>query len=337
MAVLNTISYEDAVDLLNRKFDAWKIDPLNNAMKTSGLIRVNTVPAWTGATRRHKEVPVWELYASVKTEWGVTAKTMVQQGYSKDTYSRTFAKSIDITLEMRQLDKTRVYDSMNFLANVLPNREDLNLAMYISYWTSTSYTDQDGQTVDISTWDGLALFSSSHTLTGSSTTFRSILANNPAFSEWALELAEDALRTNTYTNLGEQVTCTADTIVTTDYPVLVNTVRRLIQSTAQISSPNEWVVNVYKWRYKHVILPAIDKDANGAKDSTKKAYWLLADSKITSWFHDVYMAPEMRYPSKWNNGEDIDTLDWTFTVCSMHDNCIVSPRWMMFSKWTWEA
>jgi len=52
---------------------------------------------------------------------------------------------------MRELDKTGVYDTINFIGNVLPAREDLNLSMFISFGTATSYTDQDGQTVDIST------------------------------------------------------------------------------------------------------------------------------------------------------------------------------------------
>jgi len=63
------------------------------------------------------------------------------------------------------------------------SREDLNLSMFISFGTATSYTDMDGQTVDVSTGDSLAPFYSAHTLTGSTTTFRTILANNPAFSE----------------------------------------------------------------------------------------------------------------------------------------------------------
>jgi hypothetical protein len=42
-------------------------------------------------------------------------KTTVQQGYYKDTTSRTFSKAIDITLEMRKLDKTGVYDAINFI------------------------------------------------------------------------------------------------------------------------------------------------------------------------------------------------------------------------------
>jgi len=47
MTVLNTISFEDATDLINRSFDAGKTNPLNNAMKESGLVMVNTIPLGT--------------------------------------------------------------------------------------------------------------------------------------------------------------------------------------------------------------------------------------------------------------------------------------------------
>jgi len=72
----------------------------------------------------------------------------------------------------------------------------------------------------------------------------------------------------------------------------------LIQSTAQVSAPNANVVNVYQGKYKHTILPRIDMNATGSKDSTKKNYWLVADSKITSFFHDVYMEAKMYYPTE---------------------------------------
>jgi hypothetical protein len=78
---------------------------------------------------------------------------------------------------------------------------------------------------------------------------------------------------------------------------LINAVRRVIQSTAQISAPNEGVVNVYKGRYTHKILPRIDMTANAAKDSAKKNYWLLADSKVASFFHDIYVPNELHSPS----------------------------------------
>jgi len=139
--------------------------------------------------------------------------------------------------------------------------------------------------------------------------------------------------TNIYTNLGEQVASNPDTLCTTDNPTLVNSVRRVLQSSAQISGPNSGVVNVYEGKYEHKILNKFDMNANWVKDATKKGYWMLCDSSITSFFHDIYSAPEMKMPSSGNNWEDIETLDWTFTTIDITDSCVVSPRGMVFSSW----
>jgi len=42
-------------------------------------------------------------------------------------------------------------------------------------------------------------------------------------------------------------------------------------------------------------------NASGVKDATKKNYYILADSKITSFFHDIYATEEMHNPAKGNN------------------------------------
>jgi len=334
MAQLNTFSFEDTVDLINRTFDAWKTNPLDNTMKESGIVKVNTIPANTGGTRRHKEIPVGELYADDKAEWGLTTKTRVQQGYYKDTTARTFSKGIDITYEMRTLNKVQeIYNAANFIGWVCTRREDLNLSLFLSFGVSTSYTNKNGRVVDVSTGDGLSLWNTAHTLTGSSTTYRNQLASNPAFSESSLELMEDLYVTNIYTNLGEQVGSNPDVIFSTDNPTLVNTIKRVIQSTAQISAPNEWVVNVYQGKYSHKILNKLDMNANWVKDAAKKSSWWMADTMISSFYHDIYSAPEMKSPTSGNNGEDIETLDWTWTAIDMNDSCVVAWRWMTYSLW----
>lgn len=338
MPILSTFSQQDSVDLINREFDAGKANPIDNSMKSSGVVKVNTVSGNSWWTRRHKEIPVGELYADDKAEWALTTKTRVQQGYWKDTTSRSFSKSIDITYEMRKLNKVQeIYNAAKFIGWVCTRREDLNLSMFLSFGTATSYSNKNGRTVDISTWAGQSIYNTAHTLTGSSTTYRNRVANNPAFSEWALELAEDLFVTNIYTNLGEQVGANPDMLCTTDNPTLTNAVRRLLQSTAQISGPNAGITNVYEGKYTHKVLNKFDMNALGVKDASKKGYWMLCDSEITSFFHDVYWAAEMHNPGKWNNWEDIETLDWTFTVIDMTDSCVVSGRWIVFSSWDGEA
>lgn len=332
-AVLNTLSFEDSVDLINRKFEQAQINPFNTRMKESGLVIVETVPTGSGGTRRHKERPVGEQYASRKNEGGLSVKTKVQQGYCKDTISKTVSKSIDITLEMRTLNKVQdIYNAMNFISDVVVLREDLDLSMFISFGTATSYVNKDGETVDISTGDGLAPFSTAHTLTGSATTYRNIVANNPAFSESALELAEELFVTQSYNNLWEQVAIVPDVIYSTDNPTTCNAIKRLLTSTAQVSAPNAGVVNVYDGKYRHEILPRIDMNGTGAKDATKKYSWGLASTQSMSFYHDIYREPTVFSPMAGNNGEDIETLDWTFNTIGMYDSCIVVGRWIVFSK-----
>lgn len=332
MAVLNTISYEDAVDLVNRKFEKALVS-IPGTMKESGFVIVETVPEMSGGTRRHKEVPHSEQYASYKAEGGQIVSTSVQQGYYKDTTAKEFAKGIDITYKMRKLNKQReIYNAMSFIANVYPNREDLNLSAFFSFGTAASYTDQDGRTVDISTGASQSLWNTAHTLTGSTTTYRNRLANNPQFSEGALENMEDLARTEIYSNLGEQVTIDFDVLWTTDKPQLVNAARRLLQATSQVSAPNQGIPNVYRAKYRHVVLRRADMNAAGVKDSTKAAYWGLASTSASTFHHDIYATPEMRTPSAGNNGEDIETLDWTFKVIGMHDSCVVTGRGFLFSS-----
>jgi len=50
----------------------------------------------------------------------------------------------------------------------------------------------------------------------------------------------------------------------------------------------------------------------------------MADTMISSFYHDIYSAPEMKSPTSGNNGEDIETLDWTWTAIDMNDSCVVA-------------
>lgn len=332
MAVLNQVSFEDAVDLVNREFNR-KLESIPGTMRESGFVTITSIPSGTGNTRRHKEKPHANEYASMKTESGNVHLTTVQQGYYKDTTAVTYDKAVTISLEMRTYDKTDEYrNAVDFITGVYQNREDLNLSAFLSFGTATTYVDQDGNTVDISTGSAQSLWNTAHTLTGSTTTYRNRLANNPQFSEGALENMEDLARTEIYNNLGEQMTVEFDILWTTDKPQLVNSVRRLLQATAQVSAPNAGVPNVYRAKYDHKILRRSDMNAVGAKDSTKANYWGLASSKQSTFFHDVYMAPQMRMPAIGNNGEDPNTLDWQFTVVGAHASCVVVGRGLLFSS-----
>ena len=108
----------------------------------------------------------------------------VQYGYEKDATVTTVAKEISITKLMRIAGKNKeMMDQITTLTDVCPNTIDLDLAHRLTFHTATTYTNRDGQTIDIKVGDGLALASASHTLTGSATTYNNIITGNPQFSK----------------------------------------------------------------------------------------------------------------------------------------------------------
>lgn len=337
MADLNLVSFEDFGDLVNRIFMKG-LESIPSMMKNAGFVIVDNVPANSGDTRRHKERPHQDEYASDKAEGAQSIAATTQQGYTKDTFNQTVSKNITITLEMRTLGKNKeIIDKLTDLGGMLPNREDLDLSLRFGFATATSYTNNDGRTVDTSTGDALSLANTAHTLTGSATTFRNRVAGNPILSKWALEAVETLGVEQTFNNLGENIHLTYDVLWTTDDPNTVNTAREILQSTADIDSDNAGVINVNKGKYRHMALPRVNMTAAWAKDTTKNKFWGITSNRSSSFFHDVYVPAFLSKPTTWNNGEDILTLDWTYTVAMGYDSAIVEGRWFMFSSGDWVA
>lgn len=137
------------------------------------------------------------------------------------------ALDIGITYEMRKYNKyPEVTARIQSLAKQCLQRMDLDLTHYLTFGTSATYTDMDGDTVNIATGQGTAqqLFDTNHGLNGSSTTFRNRLANNPRLSKGALEGMERLIVEETYNQLGEKMTMPFDILWTTDDPNTVNRV-----------------------------------------------------------------------------------------------------------------
>jgi hypothetical protein len=332
MANLALTDFNDFADLISRQYTD-DLESIKSSMEESGMVKTTVVPRGSGETRRHKEHPHKNQYASYKAEGAQSVAINNQVGYYKDTFSKTFSSQITITLEMRELGKDQdIIRSMTDLTSLAPNRIDLDLSLRLSFMTATSYTDRDGQTVDTSIGDGYALAYTAHTLTGSATTARNRLAGNPQLSRGAIENMEYLGVTEMFNNLGEQIMMEYDVLWTTDNPNTVNTAREILQSTAEISAPNAGVINVYKAKYRHVVLPRSYMNAAGVKQSSKAKYWGLASTRSSSFFRDVYIQPFLTMPREGSNGEDINTLDWTFTTTYADSNAIVDYRWFLASS-----
>jgi hypothetical protein len=329
---LNTIILSDFVKLAKV---IWKdsYDSVEQSMLNSGLVKKVNIPMNTGNTREFSSVDSNE-YLTYKGESDQAARGRVQQGYTNTMTMYRVAENIGISHEMRTQNKyPEVVARITNAARKGANTIDLDLSHRFTNGTSTSYTDRDGRTIDVTTGASATqqLFDTDHPLKGSSTTYRNRLANNPRLSKGAIEGMERLITENTYNNLGEKVTAKFDILWTTDDPNAVNTAREYLKSTADIGAAHSGVINVYQGKYKHVILPRVNTDSSGAP-STKRDYWGIASSSMSSFYCGIWEAPHLIPPAANDNSEDVQTDDWDFRARCSLGITIVDAAWVKFSS-----
>jgi len=272
-------------------------------------------------------------YANRKTEGDDYHQENPTQNYSKTMTKYRVGEKAVITWEMRTYDKYReISRVLSGLGEAVSQRMELDLTHRFTFGTATSYTDKNGVAVSTTVGDGFALFYSAHTVKGSSTTYRNIIANNPAFSRSGLEAAEKLFATQMINSAGVKVVVMPDTIISTEDPNTVNTVKEYLKSTANPSSLNSGVANVYKSKYDHIILPLLATDNGGNFDSTKEKYWMLAEKSHTDAILEISENPHMVSPTPGKNSEDFDNDDWLFKASAAYGIEITDPKWIVLSK-----
>jgi hypothetical protein len=328
---LNTVSIGDFVRLAGIIFEKQK-ESLGQEARRSGMFVEETIPQNSGNTREYTEIDKNE-YAKKKAQGDQAKRAKVQQGYNKIVTAYRVAEDVGITYEMRTQNKyPDVVSRLTSLADTAINRMELDLSHRITFGTALTYTDMDGETVDVSVGDALALFSTVHKLMGSGSTYRNRLANNPQISRGAIEGMEKLIVEQTLNQFGEKQTMSFDILFTTDDPNSINTAREYLQSTAAVESANSGVVNVYKGKYRHVVLPRVATDANGAVDSTKAKYWGVASSRGSTAHLGIWEAPRLKVPADLNAAEEFSTDDWNFGVRAGYGICIVNGAFLKFSS-----
>ena len=328
---LNTSTLSDFVKLANVIF-LKALASLGQEAKNSGIFMIEPFAQNTGNTREYTSIDL-EQFASYKGEGNQAERAKVQQGDSKTLTIYRIAKDIGITYEMRTQNKyTDVVRRLTNLATLAINRMELDLTHRLTFGTATSYTDMDGRTIDLKVADGFQLFYTAHTVNGASTTYRNRLANNPALSKGALEGMEKLVVEETIDEFGVKMVMPFDILWTSDDPNTVNTALEYLRSVAAPDFSNSGVTNVYKGKYKHVILPRLATTADGAVDSTKAKYWGLASSTMSSAYLAISEPAHLKNPSDLNAGEEFSTDDWNFGVRAGYGICIVDGKWIKMSS-----
>lgn len=327
ITLLNEMTLPEMTDLVRRE---WIYTQQNVARNAKQLFIVEPVGAGQGNSKRYNEVDV-ETYSDYKGEGENSQKSKVGIGYSLDMTARTFSKEIDITLEMRNDNRYKEVGTLiTNLSEFCMNRQDLDLTHRLTFATSTSYTDRNGETVATAVGDGYALLYSAHTLAFSSTTYRNRVSGDPAFSQGAYESALLLAATQIYNNFGEKRNMNFNAIISGDDPSTVREIRQLLESTADIDAQHAGVTNVYQGTKKHIILPNLATTALGVYDSTKRRWWFIAavDQGLNGWqaYLGEWIQPTLLTPSNGNNGMDIHSYNWTYSTYCRYGIAIPTPK-----------
>lgn len=321
------ITTKEFPDLVKNARVSWAAGFKSVAPVARALYDVYNV---TEKTSEHSEMN-GDTFASRKDEGDKYVEGEVVQGYTTIFSQLRIGLKKNVTYEMRKFDKYREIDKLMFgLGKTCHNRMELDLTHQLSFAFAGTYVNMDGETVSCKTGDGLSTINASHTITGGSTTFSNKIT--AAFDRDALEAAE-LLFTKVIDNLGNKITVIPDTIITSDDPTVVNSVKEFLKSTEKVDGTNG-TTNVYEQKYKHVILPYLATDGNGAYDATKKNYWFLAAVKDTEAICEVSDSPKFVAPKVDSNAEDFETDDLGFKTNAMYDIGITNPRWIVGSDGT---
>lgn len=277
---------------------------------------------WTVSVKRVQEVDR-ERFAEQKAEGQASAQRGIAQGYYKDIARKTVSVTRVVSGEAYQALKAhKLAEYAMNSGNDVVDKIELDMRNFLGYATgATSYVDNGGYTIDLTVGDGLSLFSSSHTLKYSATTYSNILSGNPVLTNAGLEAAEDFFAYNVMDNFGQRLSMKPNTIITSEKAIMKNRVARILRSDAPESiagtaNANSGVFNTYKNKYRHLVVE-FDVTSTNATNSNLSFYWFLAslggseETSLQAWYIS-WMSPMVAAAEV---NQDKWTLSYTARAC----------------------
>jgi len=325
--LISSLAFSDLVDTTSRihKMGEYLVEDLA-AVKM--LYKVQSIPNNTGTERIHDEYDT-ETYAKLKIEGGDAEKVAAIKGWTKTATMRRFAAEIDLTHEMSKFatSDANIVNKMTSLSKYCPQRLALDLTHRFSFATSTSMTDMDGETVDLSmgSTTATALVDSTQDLTGSTSTYSTVITGTPYFSKGGYQIARERANTQIVSNFNEQRVYNFKYIVTGNDPDTVDEVEQLMMSKTDPTQNNSGVVNTYMNGSTHIILPRLATTATGAYDSSKAKWWFYV-AEEASLYLDIYEEPYMKAQD-----EDVHNDNITFGTRAAWATCAVVARGVLGS------
>lgn len=328
---LSTITFPELTDLVNRNFVSvgGLIVPV-----AKELFLTDSMGIGEGELKLIQEYDQ-TTYAKAKPQGVDAKKASFGIGYFITIRAKRIGIESEITWEMRRYNKKQeVMNTIQSLPYFCPQRVELDLTHRFTFATSTSYIDQDGNTIDLTVGDGLSFANSAHLLKFSTITYSNRISGDPLFSKGSLESAELLTTTDILSNFGDKRVMDFNTIVTGNNPTVVNSVKQFLRSISDNTQNNAGVINVNKDKYRHVILPQLATTATGQIDATKKNWWSLVAAGagmrgLQAWY--IEWEAQNMIPSTAGNGQDVHKDVWYFNVRQAYNIGIVSGRGAIFS------
>lgn len=332
----NTGSLVDYVANLQVLFSKGFVDSFEEKEESAAqFFKQERIGANQGNSRRVEEPLTARAYASVIDEDEDHRVETIAPGYYKDVTVARRSSGIQFTwyLEYHNREPQQIAGLYRDIGLNLRERMELDMQLPFGFGTATTYTDRDGRTIDISTGDGLALWSTVHTLTGSTITYRSRLANNPQVSDGSVELMMTQFNQNQYTNSGQPIPGCLDTIVVTEDQTQYNNAMKIAKSTAPQTAPNSGVMNPLRDKFRVMRLMRWTYTADGrTRDATKQKYWMGWDSSQVFGSVVISEDPNVTTPTVTNGGIVFTNDNRRVKGSACYEVVLLNPRAGVFSS-----
>jgi hypothetical protein len=337
----NTVSLNEVVANINISYAKYYEDWITKHAVMRMFYKVREVGGGEGMNFTVSESMVGTGVAHQTGEGDDPFQGQISPGYSKNITVSRLTYSLPLTWMFMYHNKypEQETDIIRGVAISTAKRMEYDMAMPFTYCTSTAVTNIDGNSIDVSTGDGLSFANSAHTLVNSSTTYRNIVANNPQLSAGALELAENLFTQQMYDNNGQQITVVPDTLVLCTDSTTFNVAKKIIMSGAPVDAPNSNVHNPYQGAYRIVRAFGIDSTftvggLGFTVDTTKSKQWMLVDSTNPGLYIYITQAPTVMAPSYSNGGTNFLTDTSTWKASTVYAPIALDPRFAVVSLGT---
>ena len=328
---LSTLERSEFSDIVNRVFI------MQSEIKTAGPSVFDLWKKYPMAANSGSKVFLQEQdrdsFASLVSEQGRHPDARSGSGYSVELSLRRFAIKVSVSELERETNKYRdVYQKIVSVMDYIYKRDELDKTHRLTFGASETYTDMDGNTVNIKVGDTKSLFNTAHTLAFSTETYSNRLSTDPRFSQGALELMLDKIKLNDVDNFnkprGANNNCTMYVCICNFNHTLERNLDQLIRSTTDPDQDNEGVYNQYQNKVKKMVLTYLATNAAGEYDSTKKEYWFTiaanpSKMNIDSRGWEAYAVELMK---KYRSWEDEDTVTWYYGADQYRDEAVLNGK-----------